>query len=167
MELQSFLIRERPAMDANIHELWFEYNNAKNRIQQALGRTANILGEYAEMLVAQAYGGQLLPTSHKSADVLLPDGRTIRVKARIVTPGETTQLSVMRSWDFDLLVVLLFNKSGKLLWAGELKAEDARAISRFYKHTNGDQLWTTASLFDPAASRDVRSLFPAEVLAGE
>lgn len=90
-------------MDANIHELWFEYNNAKNRIQQALGRTANILGEYAEMLV-----------------------------------------------------VLLFNKNGKLLWAGELKAENARVISRFYKHTNGYQIWTTSSLFDPAVSRDAR-----------
>ncbi len=148
-----------------INTLWFEYNAAKNRIQEALGRTANILGEYAEALVAEAYHGEVLPTAHKSADVLLPDGRTIQVKARTIKAGESSLLSAMRSWDFDLLVVLLFDETGKLLWAGELTAEAAQGISRFQKHTNSYQIWTNSKLFDESVSKDVRSMFPKELLA--
>ena len=154
-------------MTENIHALWFEYNNAKNKIQEALGRTANIVGEYTEKLVADAYGGELLPTSHKSADVILPDKRTIQVKARITNPGEVTELSAIRSWDFDILVVLLFEKSGKLFWAGELTPESAKEISRFYKHTNAYNIFTEARLFDARNSKNVTSLFPAEIIFTE
>ena len=152
-------------MAESIHTLWFEYNDAKNKMQEALGRTANILGEYAEKLVADAYGGELLPTSHKSADVVLPDKRTIQVKARITNPGEVTELSAIRSWGFDILVVMLFEKSGKLFWAGELTPESAKEISRFYKHTNAYNIFTEVRLFDPANSKNVTSLFPAEIVS--
>jgi hypothetical protein len=71
--------------ETNIKELWNDYNIIANKLSQALGRTSNIVGEYAEYLTAQYYNGELLASSHKSADVeVLQDGKQIlyQVKAR-------------------------------------------------------------------------------------
>jgi len=57
-------------------------------------------GDYAELLVQRATGGELAPNSRRSWDVLTADGERLQVKAR-VTPSPTAcgepQLSVVRS----------------------------------------------------------------------
>lgn len=56
-------------------------------------------GDYAELLVQQATGGELAPNSQRSWDVETPAGEHLQVKARVVpnanTPGQR-QLSVFR-----------------------------------------------------------------------
>jgi hypothetical protein len=42
-------------------------------------------GDYAELLVRVATGGELAPASQKSWDVQTPAGETLQVKARVVT----------------------------------------------------------------------------------
>jgi hypothetical protein len=42
-------------------------------------------GDYAELLVRQATGGELAPTSQKSWDVVTPDMERLQVEARVVT----------------------------------------------------------------------------------
>ena len=46
-------------------------------------RGGNVTGDYGEHLVKQLYGGELLPNSHKSADVRLSDGTLLQVKTRV------------------------------------------------------------------------------------
>ena len=56
-------------------------------------------------------GGEQAPPSERSWDVLHPDGRRLQVKARFVSdPPKRGQdeLSVIRSFDFDALVAVLF-----------------------------------------------------------
>lgn len=60
------------------------------------------------MLVAKYYAGERLPASSKSADIRLSDDTTIQVKSRKLDKLKSTSLNVIRSWDFDRLVIVLF-----------------------------------------------------------
>jgi hypothetical protein len=67
-------------------------------------------GDYAELLVQRATGGELAPNSQKSWDVETPTGVHLQVKARVVTNPNASgerQLSVFRSWEFDAAVIVL------------------------------------------------------------
>jgi hypothetical protein len=85
----------------SLQELWLKYNEYSNRLAEALGRTSNIVGEYAEYLAHRHYGGKLLRISGASADIEAPDGKKYQVKSRKVKGTSTTQLNVIRSWEFD------------------------------------------------------------------
>lgn len=95
-----------------VKDLWLKYNEYSNKLALALGRTSNIVGEYAEYLAHSHYGGRLLDISGASADIQTPDGNRYQVKSRRVKGTPTTQLNVIRSWDFDFLVVILFDADG-------------------------------------------------------
>src|SRR6266511_1444897 len=87
-------------------------------------RTGNApAGDYAELLVQRATGGELAPNSQKSWDVLKSDGERLQIKARVVTDprkrGER-QLSVFRSWQFDAAVVVLFDDEFRVWRAARL-----------------------------------------------
>ena len=140
---------------AEINELWREYMDVTNRITAALGRSSNIVGEFAERLVAEHYGGSLLAASHKSADVELPDGRLVQVKSRIPRRASTTSLSSIRSWDFDLLVVVLFDRDGGILKAVEYEAAAAKRHARRDEHQNSDLIVTTDEFLNDPLARDI------------
>jgi hypothetical protein len=53
----------------NVNQLWFRYNEYSNKLHNKLGRASNIVGEYAEYLSHQHYGGKLLTASTSSADL--------------------------------------------------------------------------------------------------
>ncbi len=53
----------------DLQKLWKQYNKATNKLADALCRTNNIVGEYAEHLALQYYGGKLLNISGQSADI--------------------------------------------------------------------------------------------------
>jgi len=68
-------------------------------------------GDYAEWLVERATGGRMADRSQKSYDVISPNWERLQVKARVVTDMRRKAgraLSVIRTWDFDRLVVVLF-----------------------------------------------------------
>lgn len=135
----------------SIIELWKEYCDVKNRIASALGRTNNIVGELAERIVAEYHDGKLLEASHPSADVLLHDGTLIQVKARMLTGPGTTSLSAIRSWNFDLLAVILLSPEGRIVFGGEIPCENAQRHAREVRHVNGWTITTSdAFLSDPS-----------------
>lgn len=135
----------------SIAGLWKEYCAVKNRIAGALGRTNNIVGELAERIVAECHGGTLLGASHPSADVLLPGGTLVQVKARMLTGPNTTSLSAIRSWNFDLLAVILLSPEGHIAFGGEIPCEEAQRHAKEVRHVNGWTITTTgAFLSDPA-----------------
>lgn len=113
-------------------------------------RTGNApAGDYAEWLVCRATNGQLGPNSQRSWDVLTVEGERIQVKARMVTDPAVVgkrQLSVIRSWDFDSVVVVLFDDFFAVRKAARLPTELCEHAARFIPLLNGHRLMATDSL---------------------
>jgi hypothetical protein len=142
-------------VDKNTVNLWKNYNMAKRLILDAMGGVANIEGEFAEKLVADYYGGEQLTASSKSADIVLDDGTRVQVKARVPRQTLTTSLGVIRSWDFDLLVAVLFTTDGTILRAVEMSADAARSIAVPDHRQNGWRITTTSEFLDNPAAKDI------------
>ena len=108
-------------------------------------------GDYAELLVRVATGGELAPASQKSWDVQTPAGETLQVKARVVTDPASAgerQLSVFRSWDFDAGVIVLFDDAFRVWRSAMLTAAQLEAESRFVDHVKGYRVMATDALLD-------------------
>ncbi len=128
-------------------------------------RTANApAGDYAEYLVAKAYGGQLAPNSEKSWDVRTPDERKLQVKARVVTVGPGTKLfSPFRSFEFDAAVLVLLRAEDlSVLRAVELPKELVQAHSTYRAHVNGWVVRTAILSHNLDGARDVTALLARE-----
>lgn len=133
-----------------IEEIWRKYNEYSNKLTKALGRTSNIVGEFAEYLAHKHYGGELLTASEKSADIRSSNGLLYQVKSRRLTKGNTTALNVIRSWNFDFLVVILFDTNGEILHFLEVPVKTAQKHGKKNDHQNGWVINTTQDfLNDP------------------
>jgi len=108
-------------------------------------------GDYAELLVQRATGGELADNSQKSWDVLTEENERLQVKARVVTnpaaPGER-QLSVFRSWDFDAAIVVLFDDEFRVWRAARLSVELLQEHARFIGHVSGFRVLARDALLD-------------------
>jgi hypothetical protein len=139
----------------SINELWLKFNEYSNKLADALGRTKNIVGEYAEYLAHQYYGGKLLDISGSSADIETEDGTRYQVKSRKTGGSLSTQLNVIRSWDFDYLVVIIFDSSGMLSKALEVPVGVAREYGTKNSHQNGWIITTTQEFLNDKRSKDI------------
>lgn len=135
--------------------LWKQHCETREALTKALGRTSNVLGEIAERVVADYYGGKLLTASTASADVELDDGTLIQVKARIPRQGTTTSLSAIRSWKFDRLAVLLFNDNGSIHFAGEMDSDAVMEHATEVPHTNSWNVTTTDAFLNDSRMIDL------------
>jgi hypothetical protein len=143
-------------MDFNfLTSLWKNYNNASSLLTKAMGGTANEVGEFAERLVAVYYNAEQLTASNKSADLKTNDNKLIQVKSRKLEKLTTTSLNVFRSWDFDILVVVLFSKDGNILKGIEINSKDAQKIATSNSHQNGDVLTTNDYLLNHSNAVDI------------
>jgi hypothetical protein len=66
-------------------------------------------------------------------------------------------LNVIRSWDFDYLVVVLFSKEGNILKAVEIDSKTAERLSTRNEHQNGKVLTTNQELLSNPKSKDITS----------
>lgn len=142
-----------------IGSLWRELCSVKNRISSALGRSNNVVGELAERIVAEYHGTVPLAVSHPSADVELKDGTLIQVKARMLTDVRTTPLSTFRSWNFDVLSVVLFEPDGDIAFGGEIPCSVAQHYAREVSHVNGWQISTTHDFLFDSAFTDLTDVY--------
>lgn len=111
-------------------------------------------GDYAELLVQRATRGELAPNSQKSWDVLTADGERLQVKARVVTNSNARgerQLSVLRSWDFDAVVIVLFDDELRVWRAAHVPVAVLKAEGRFIDHVRGFRVMATDALLDRGA----------------
>lgn len=87
-------------------------------------------GELAEFLVQRVTQGDLARGSQKSWDVVTPEKTRLQVKARVLTSeNPSRQLSPIRTWEFDELVVVLFDDSFAVSRAVFLPAAVAKEAS--------------------------------------
>jgi len=139
----------------DINDLWLKFNEYSNKLTDALGRTSNIVGEYAEYLAHKHYGGRLLEISGASADIEASDGTLYQVKSRKIKGSPTTQLNVIRSWDFDFLVVILFEVSGTIKKAIQVPVEVAKEYGVLNSHQNGWVITTNQNFLNDYRSVDI------------
>lgn len=140
---------------ATVQHLWNKYNEYANKLSRALGRTSNIVGEYAEYIAHQHYGGVLLNISNASADICSSEGIRYQVKARKIKSGLTTQLSIIRSWDFEYLVVCLFGQMGELTKAVEVPVSVAKEYAAENSHQNGWVITTNVNFLNDVRCVDI------------
>ena len=123
-------------------------------LRRGVIRTGNApAGDYAELLVCVATGGELAPNSQASWDVLTPEPRPerLQVKARVVTNPKAAgqrQLSVVRSWDFEAAVIVLFDDEFIVWRAARLPVETLREVARFVGHVSGYRIMARDELLD-------------------
>jgi hypothetical protein len=106
-------------------------------------------GDYAELVVKLATGGELAPNSQKSWDVMTPEGDRLQVKARVVTDPTNAgqrQLSTFRSWEFDFTLIVLFDDDFRVWKAAKLESKVMREQARPDPHVGGFRLLATDSL---------------------
>ena len=132
-----------------------------NIIYRLLGsRTNNVVGEFAECLVADALHGSLTPPSHKDYDMKLLDGSTVQIKARKLSGNHrySETLSDFHSWNFDILIVVLFNDDGTLKQVLQMDSKLARTFIHPRKKSGQADIITLSKKFVSAAN-DITSCF--------
>ena len=151
---------DRPLIRATTTELLAQYAAILTELRaRGVVRTSNApLGDYAEYIALEVYGGALAPNSAKSYDIAAADGRLVQVKARAWSPamraGES--FSVFRSFDFDVAVLTLFDaRTYEIRWAKEMTPEQIKAVARWSQHVRGYLLSIAA------AERDGIDVTPA------
>lgn len=159
---------ERPFEGATVPELLGQYAEILAELRtRGIIRTSNApLGDYAEYLAQQVYGGTLAANSARSYDLIDPAKRRIQVKARTwsSTTSPSSVFSAFRTFDFDVAVFLVFSAATyELLWAVEMEPSSIEAAARWSSHINGHLLRV------PLARRhgvDVTAKFDAALGAG-
>lgn len=117
-------------------------------------------GDYAEWLCARALGATLVDNfSVKSYDLVLPDGRRVQVKARLTSdPLKRGQLqtSPFRSWDFDLVALVLLRDTDYEVRHGVLVPADVvRSQAVYRRHVNGSIVIMRRDLLDHMLAEDI------------
>jgi len=138
-----------------VNALWLKFNEVSNELSVALGRTSNIVGEYAEYVAHKHFGGRLLEISGSSADIETSDGTLYQVKSRKIKGTPSTQLNVIRSWDFDFLIVILFEASGLIKKAVQVPVEVAKEYGVANRHQNGWVITTSQKFLNDHRSKDI------------
>jgi hypothetical protein len=137
----------------NLTELWKKYNYNTVEISTVLGRTSNIVGEYAEHLINNHLKGKILEASTASADIKTSDNKYYQVKARKISNNLSTQLGIIRSWNFDYLAVILFSQRGEVLKSIICPRHIAEKYAVHNKHQNGWVITTSQDfLHNPECS---------------
>lgn len=124
--------------------------------------------DLAELLVARALGGELAPSSKKSWDVALPDGRRLQVKSRVLADGDcrSHNFSPFRSYDFDACVfVVLDALTYDVRSAVEVPCAAVESLARETTWVRGTRVGTRAPLLDAPGAVD-RTAQVAAALAG-
>ena len=142
-------------------ELWRSYNTSSKLPKENLKRTSNLVGEYAEFLIKEYTNGKLWPASKKGVDVKGKDKKLYQVKSRKMKQISSTQLGIIRSWEFDYLTIILFDESGGVLKALQCKEADvnpetdAKKYAKPNKHQNGWVITTTKKFLNDDRYTDI------------
>lgn len=136
------------------------YAAIRELINRGIVRTQNSpLGDYTEYLVAEALGGELEANSKKSYDIATPDGITYQVKGRRMTgTSGDRQLSVIRSWEFDYLIGVLFDVDLNLVRAAKVPMQAVKEDSYTAKHANGQTFYLRDTVWDWDGVEDITDL---------
>lgn len=148
---------------ASTSELLSSYREILAQLRRRdIVRTGNApTGDYAETLVKVAFKGEFAPNSEKSWDVRTSDGEKIQVKSRLLddpTKSKQRQLSAIRSWGFDSLVIVLFDSTYRVWKAAKVPADLVRGTGTHSDWVNGELIIARNSLLDHPRANDISTL---------
>lgn len=107
----------------------------------------NPVGDIAELIVADHYGGERGSFSQAGWDVKAPDGELIQVKALRRTPGKNrTALSPIRDDEYDSVVVVVFNEDFQVTEGLRLSRALVEDLFPVKSHQNGRVITVTQKL---------------------
>ena len=78
-----------------------------------------------------------------------------QVKSRKIKGILSTQLNVIRSWDFNYLVVILFDANGAVKKALEVPVEVAKEFGTANSYQNGWVITTSQKFLNDRRSKDI------------
>lgn len=128
------------------------------RVRGLVRSSNNPIADYAERLVATRLNLSLAGRSAAGYDAVDGDGVRYQIKARRVTPENSSrQMSALRSLDadpFDYLIAVLFTESLQLVGMWRMSLETVRRHSTYVPHTNSHRLVLGPRvLMDPAVEQ--------------
>ena len=121
------------------------------RVRGVLGSDDQPTAGYAEVLAASHYQGSRDPDSGTPWDVLAGDGRRVKLRAQIASvtgEGPSRTLPAIKSWDFDWLLVILFDEIYGIARATEVPVAAAESAASFAPKRNGYVLLATDEFLD-------------------
>jgi hypothetical protein len=98
---------------------------------------------YAEMLVAAAFDGQLMPTNNKYFDLKCELYGRVQVKERVDgtdTTQNRTNFGRYKSGDFDHAAIVVFSSSYRILGASMIPCTDVLSLVRPAGHVKWDDI---------------------------
>jgi len=145
-----------------LYNLWLKYNKYANILSEALGRTSNIVGEFAEQLAIKAYNGKL-PKANTNTIDFEADEYTYQVKSRKIKNTSTTQLNVIRDWGFNYLIVIIFNQDGEVIKGLECPVLAAKEYAHKSEHQRGDVITTSKKFLSDNRFIDITEKLKAHI----
>ena len=150
---------------APLHELLVTYREILRelRVRGITGDEEPPTAGFAEVLAAAHYHGTRDSRGGRW-NVLGSDGQRVLVRALIpsITGGDGRQLPTIKSWDFDLLLVILFDDSYRIARATEIPVSKAEAAAMFTPRSNGYVLLVTEEFLDEART-DLTEVFSTQL----
>jgi hypothetical protein len=112
---------------------------AELTVRDVIRTNNNPIGDIAEAVVADHYGGERGSFSQRGWDVKGPDGELIQVKSLRAMPGkQRTALSPISDDDYDSVVVLIFNEAFQVTEG--LKLTRGLVEDLFARNTKGQRI---------------------------
>ena len=116
----------------------------------------NPIGDIAEAIVAEHYGGERGSFSQSGWDVLLPDGERLQVKALRRTGARGRRnLSPIRDSDYDAVIVVIFDEDFRVIEGLRIERATVEALFHHRPYVNGRIITVTEKL---RAHADVRRI---------
>jgi hypothetical protein len=98
----------------------------------------NPIGDIAEAIVAEHYGGQRGNFSQPGWDVKLPGGERLQVKAlRRAGARGRRNLSPIRDSDYDAVIVVIFDEDFRVVEGLRIERATVEALFEHRAHVNG------------------------------
>lgn len=136
------------------HQAWKQFISVSNELLKYGNR--NHVGEYAEQLVTTYLNGSKSDSNKAGYDVMA-GGYKYQVKARKTTSGNTcTQLSAIRNFDFDFLIVVIFDaKDGYVQKAAIIPIQKIQELNETHNDYQNALTLTTNSHFWKMQSQNI------------
>lgn len=107
----------------------------------------NPIGDIAEAIVAEHYGGERGSFSQSGWDVKLPSGERLQVKALRMTGARGRRnLSPIRDSDYDAVIVVIFDEDFRVIEGLRIERRTVEELFQHRAHVNGRIITVTSKL---------------------